>query len=155
MRGLFLLLSILTVVNLGAYETSLHMNRKPKRGECYPDNPSNKKYLLIKDATFYKRRVFTCNYICVDLQGNTQSIVGTSDIRDWLEESGRSFVCEGYRETMKYVETPGNPDRWGYWDINGVTPFHPLSKKVPELKNWYRKNIGLDKMTLYLSQPEF
>ncbi|MEC9283932.1 MAG: hypothetical protein VX642_14555 [Bdellovibrionota bacterium] len=115
--------------------------RSPKIGECFPSDPFTKKYILTEENLFYRRKVFTCEYHCINSDYSSEMIVGTSDKKDWLKEDGRSFVCEGFAENMVFVETPNNPRSWGYWSLRGSTPFYPMHRSIPELKEWFLNSI--------------
>lgn len=154
MRGLILILIALFFVR-DVWSNNLELNRTPVPGECYPSRPGSKKYLKSVERPFYKRKVFTCDYVCLDAESNPHLVTGTSDLKDWFGESGKTFVCEGYRKTMKWVETPRNPNRWGHWEIDGVTPFHPMKRKLPELKQWYLDNFGLDSFQFFEFESAF
>jgi hypothetical protein len=129
---------LLLFTSLPLMAASYHFVVEPKAGQCFPADPDNKKYLSEKETWLYVDRVFQCDYVCLDQDGQAHLVRGTSKERDWFDESGRSFVCEGYRETLRWIETPGNPHQWGYYDIDGITPFYPRNRNIPELKAWAR-----------------
>lgn len=132
--GVFLLFFMSSELLAASY----HFVRQPRLGQCFPADPDNKKYISETETWFYIERVFQCDYVCLDHRAEAQIIRGTSKDRDWFEESGYHFVCEGYGETLRWIETPGDPNQWGYYDIDGITPFNPLDRKIPELVEWYR-----------------
>lgn len=115
--------------------------RDPEVGECFPFSAGSKKYLKVEERFLYTRKVFTCEYVCQLADGNFDILIGTSDLTDWWQEDGKTFVCDGYRENMLWINTPEDSRSWGYWELGGVSPFHPLDRKIPELKDWYRSRI--------------
>lgn len=127
--------------------------RPPKIGECYPNDPFSKKYIHSEKKLLYVRKVFTCEYVCINADQSYQLVIGTSDKKDWLTEDGRSFVCEGYAENMEFIETPNNPDSWGYWSLRGSSPFYPMQRKIPELKQWFIENFKNPSQEMLFPSP--
>lgn len=151
---LFVVFQILfSQVNLHAFWGIYDPVRNPKIGECFPSDPFSKKYVHSEKTLLYIRKVFTCEYICVHSDHSTETLTGTSDKKDWLNENGRTFVCEGYAENMVYVETPNNPKSWGYWSLRGSTPFYPMKRDIPELKVWFHQNIKNPSLEMLFNSP--
>ncbi len=137
--------------NLLAYSdhSFFDLLRPAKVGECYPVSPYSKKYLSYTKNMFYSEAIFTCEYKCINKKNESIAIVATSKIRDWLWEDDYSFVCEGYRENMRWVPMESNINsRSGRYDYFGASPF--LAKSAPqiEFQKWFQHEFQIKNQKL-------
>ena len=144
MKYLFVSLLLPFIISANSDYSFYTLLQPAKVGECYPVSPYTKKHISVVETWFYVERVFTCQYACVDKTKNEIPHIATSKIRDWLWEDSYSFVCEGYRENMRWVHKP-DLAAGGRYDYFGASPFLAKNSILPELREWYFKNINPQK----------
>jgi hypothetical protein len=112
----------------------------PQPAQCYPVDPSTKKYLREKRTMGVIWKEYTCDFACVRQDAQTDVITGTQT--DWFFgiDDGSHFVCRGY--VMGFVETPMDPQRLGYLTIEAIRPFDANTSQIPELVKWYNQVFG-------------
>jgi hypothetical protein len=115
------------------------LTRYPSACECYPSDAFSKQYLDQKPLwpKGYWRK-YTCQYTCVNKAGEAEVLKGTQEDSFRFSDDGRHFICKGF--VMKWVETPMNPKRFGFYTLDRAKPFSATSSGIPELQAWARNS---------------
>lgn len=106
----------------------------PGACDCFPTDPTSKKYISEHKGWFGESKVYTCEFTCLDKNGNPETVIGTQSDSYTFSDNGSHFVCRGY--TMKYVETPFDKNRMGVMMLEGIRPFSAVNSDIPEIGEW-------------------
>jgi hypothetical protein len=113
------------------------MERPAAACQCFPYEAISKQYVDWKPLwpKGYWRK-FSCLFACIAPSGEAELVRGTQEDSFRMSDDGRHFICKGY--VMKWVETPLNPKRFGFYTIGKVRPFNAIRSSIPELQQWGR-----------------
>jgi hypothetical protein len=139
--GLSLARAAATESGAGGYRFEVY----PRPGQCYPSDPTTKKYLQEKVSFGVTWKKFSCDFACVEPDGHRVIVTGTQTDWFFMGDDGTHFVCQGY--VMGFVETPMDPRRLGYMTIEAIRPFDPNTTKIKELKAWSAEVFGASRPT--------
>lgn len=111
---------------------SYPFERQPGACECFPNDASSKQYIAEGYSfPFGEWKTFTCGFTCLDMNGQAYELTGTQTDHYRISDQGDKFVCKGF--VMKFMETPMDPKRLGFFTIDRVRPFDARSSNIPEI----------------------